>query len=269
MMRKQIAVLIGVVVFAAASAASNAQTIRTGPIPGPTPGTAPRPPSPNATPSPSATARPAATPAPVVLTGEYLEMATEANMTATQQKALGSISRNEANALAKFDQDNAKHLDELNKRLADAQKRLDDLNKLTTDANTARQACQKQLDLIHKQIDLVSDNRARLSHTFKVQAMNLFTPDQKPVWVSYVLNKLMTAEFMPVGLSSDQQTRVKDFCNQAGLSATSADVSANKDLQDSVKQQVIGILDDQQKLKYNQIVQEREAKAAATTATTP
>ena len=186
-------------------------------------------------------------------------------MTPAQQKSVSFIAADELKALAKFDQDHAKQAEDISKKLGEAQKKLDDLNKLTTDANASRQAYQKQIEALHKQSDLIAASKATLSHTFKARAMGLLTTPQRATWVAYKLNRMMMDEFMPIGLTAEQQTRVKDTCVQSGLAATKADVSADQELVDAVKQQIrSGICDAEQRMKYADVLKERQAKAAGT-----
>jgi hypothetical protein len=200
---------------------------------------------------------------PVSLSGDYDEMVREANMTPAQKKNVTSIAGDEQKALAKFDQDHAKQLEDINKKIGDAQKKLDDLNSATYDANTARQAYQKTIDVLRKQVAQIADSKAKLSHTFKVRAMGLFTPQQKAIWVGYVLSRLMTNEFMSVGLTQEQQTGMRSICDQIGLTATKADVAEDQPLIDTAKQQVVtNVLNDDQRQKYAQILQDRQNAAA-------
>lgn len=200
---------------------------------------------------------------PVSLGNDYEEMVREANMTVAQKKTVDSIAAEDQKALTKFDQEHAKQLDDINKKLLDARRKQDDLNKLTIDANTARLAYQKQIDALQKQIDLIAAARARLSHSFKVRAMGLFTPAQKAKWVGFKLNRIMQDEFIAVSLSAEQQAKMQDICAQDGQTAIKADVSTDKELLDTAKQQVLtNILDDAQRQKYVQDLQDRQNKAA-------
>jgi hypothetical protein len=188
----------------------------------------------------SSTSRPA-----TVLAGEYQEMNRIVTFTAVQQKSVGRIQENEEKALADYDKENAKKLEDLNKKLAD-------LSKLKGDANSARNAIQTQ-------ITLVGSLRDRRSHSFKVQAMGIFTPAQKATWVSTRLNQVMTTEFMPVSLSEEQQAKVKAICDEQGKTATNPDVMTNQALQDTIRQQVmVGILDQDQRTRYQQVLLDRQ-----------
>ena len=186
--------------------------------------------------------------------GEYAEMVNELKLNANQQKFLGTVVKEEEKSLANFDRDNKKQLDDLNKSLDGFNKRLADPNRFNADANNARATVQAA-------IARVVANREKLSRNFKVRAMGTFTPDQKATWIGLKLNRILSEELAPLSLSAEQQTAVRTLCDREAKSVTEPDVAANTTLQDSVRQQIsAGVLTEEQRTRYAQILAERQAK---------
>jgi len=193
---------------------------------------------------------------PVTVSGEYEEISRLFKLTAAQQKGIENIIRDEQKALANFDKENKKGLDELNKNLDAMNKRLSDPNRFSLDANNARAT------LLHR-IELLGAARDRIAHLFKARAAGVLTTEQRATWIGVKLNHVLSDELMPVGLSAEQQASVKAICEQSGKTATSADVEADQALMDSVRQQVSGsVLNDQQRTRYSEVLRERQARKA-------
>jgi hypothetical protein len=204
---------------------------------------------------PSYVPRPTSQPAaPFTLTGEYDEMIKLLNLNDTQKKYVVTAAKNESNALAAYDQTNKKQLDDLNKNLDTFNKRLADPNHFNADANNARA-------IIQANIARIAAKRQDISHRFKIIAANTLTPEQKTTWIGIKLSRIVAEDFALLNLSADQAAAVKDICDRQAQTATNVDVAADKDLQAAVRQQVVAsVLTDDQKLRYAQIVAERQAK---------
>jgi hypothetical protein len=215
-----------------------------------------------------------AAPTPITFSGEYAEIIREANMTAAQQKSLETVVRDEEKALAQHDRQNAKNLDDLNKKLAEVNKKISDLRAQAPDPNAMAPALKTQIDaqlknakVYQDQIDRLAASREGISRTYKGRAVSLLTPVQKTAWFTFVLNRRMTEEFLSVGLSAEQQGKVRAWCEQAAKSVKGQDPLSSKDTLDALITQIATqVLDATQRANYVQARREKEkAKAAGAT----
>ena len=191
---------------------------------------------------------------PLSFSGEYDEMVKLLNLSANQQKFVASVAKDEEKALATYDQEHKKQLEDLNKNLDAFNKRLADPNRFNADANNAR-------TIIQENIARVGALREKLARNFKVRATATFTPEQKTTWIGIKLYRIFVDETTPLGLSAEQSAAVKAICDREAKSATKVDVAGDTELQTTVRQQVIAtVLNDEQRVRYAQIVAERQAK---------